>query len=290
MGIASHVELARSAEAELVGQQLAKRVFVLTLTDNTLENNALSETEVLSTLGLGSWGVAHPTWTWLGLRKITINERYGDSPYHVECVAEYGPIAANELFAPTSRIEEWTFETKPNDVPALFYFDGSTKKPLTNSAYDIFEGLTTQEAMVRAVMRKNYSSFPAAQMNATNSVNSDTYFGTAPYTWKCTGVNTSYTLEVYNGVKYAFWATQIELLYRQTTHVLQIPDVGWNFLSGGEKRRAMVFDYKNAEWVASANPIGLDGNGGQTFGQPEILQRRVNPATAFTPLFGTPPS
>jgi hypothetical protein len=66
--------------------------------------------------------------------------------------------------------------------------------------------------------------------------------------------------------------------------------VGWNYLSGGQKRRAMVFDFENGEWVASANPVGLDGSGNQTSGQPAVLQRRVNQVANFTTLFGTPPS
>jgi hypothetical protein len=79
-------------------------------------------------------------------------------------------------------------------------------------------------------------------------------------------------------------------MYRQTGWVLQLPDVGWNYLSGGQKRRAMVFDFENGEWVASANPVGLDGSGNQTSGQPAVLQRRVNQVANFTTLFGTPPS
>jgi hypothetical protein len=42
--------------------------------------------------------------------------------------------------------------------------------------------------------------------------------------------------------------------------------------------------------VASASPIGLNGSGNQTFGQPAILYRRVNPAMDFTSLLGLPPT
>jgi hypothetical protein len=51
----------------------------------------------------------------------------------------------------------------------------------------------------------------------------------------------------------------------------------------------MVFDFENGEWVASANPVGLDGSGNQTFGLPALLQRRVNQVSDFTELFGEPP-
>lgn len=292
MGIVSHRELARTADFTLGENPVARRTFVLTLSDDTLQNNPPNEQDIISTLGLVAWGQAHPTYTGLGLRKITLTERAGDSPYHVEAVTEYGSVTDNELLAPTLRDAEWSFESQPSQVPAFYYFFGSSNgdvRRLTNSAYDFIEGLTTDEAMVRATIKKNYAAFPSAQMIATNSVNSDSYFGGGAYTWKCAGVNATRTVEYFNLVKYTYWATQIELLYRQTSWLLILPDVGWNYLEGGVKKRAMVFDEKNAEWVASANPVGLDGQGGQTLGQPAVLFYRVNPAVAFTALFGTPP-
>jgi len=88
--------------------------------------------------------------------------------------------------------------------------------------------------------------------------------------------------------KYTYWAAEWKLTYRQTGWVLKIPDVGWNFLVGGETRRCMVFDEKNAEWVASPTPMPLS-SGQQTAGRPDILDRRVNPARAFTDFFGSAP-
>jgi hypothetical protein len=52
----------------------------------------------------------------------------------------------------------------------------------------------------------------------------------------------------------------------------------------------MVFDFQNAEWVPSPNPIALNGSGMQNLtGNPAILTRRVNPRADFTTLFGTLP-
>lgn len=293
MGIVKTEELARTVEFPLGERAVAKRSWVCTLDDNTLQNNPLTETDVFAAVGVSTWYDAHPTWPGLYVRKFQITERHADSPYHVEVVAEYGPTLANEVLAPTSRSAEWTFESQPSQVPALYYYHGTGNndlRPLVNSAYDYFEGLTTEESMVRATIRKNFSQFPVSQMSATNSINASLYFSCPAYTWKCVGVNSAYTIELHNNTSYTYWATQMELCYRQTGWVLQLPDVGWNFLDGGVKRRAMVFDEKNAEWVASANPVGLNGSGQQTLGQPAILQRRVNTSADFTTLFGTPPT
>ena len=295
MGITAVTELARTVDFTLGAPAVAKRQWHCTLDDDTLAGNPLNETEVLTAIGLTTWYDAHPTWSFLSNRKVTITERAGDSPYHVDVVAEYGPTQANEVLAPMSRASVWSFEAKGSEVPALYYYEGSgsavsDQRPLVNSAYDYFQGLTTTESMVKATCRRNFSSFPTSQVAAINSVNDGSYFGGGLYTWKCDGVSPAQAIEVFNNVVFTYWSTQIELLYRQTGWPLRLPDVGWNFLSGGEKRRAMVFDFKNGEWVPSANPIGLDGSGNQTFGQPSILTRRVNPAANFTTLFGTPPS
>lgn len=291
MGIESSTEIDRSFEAELGKDPILKRKWVLTLSDSTLQGNGLNESDVFGQLGISSFGEPHPSFQTLGLRKIQITERHEGSPYHVLVVADYGLVTANEKLQPTSRSAEWTFESQPSEVAALFYYDGQgTKKPLTNSAFDYFSGLTTEESLVRAKMRKNYQDFPSNQMAATNKLNEDQYFGGAQYTWKCSGVNAAYTIERHNGTVYEYWAAEVELLYRQSTWVLQLPDIGWNYISGNQKRRAMVFDYENGEWVASANPVALSGGAINLNGQPDILQRRVHQATNFSGLFGIPPT
>ena len=290
MPIQSWRELARTTEGEIGTATKAVRTFVLTLADNTLENNPPTEQELITTLGLDNWGAAHPSLTFLGLRKVTTTERHSDSPYHVQVVAEYGLITANELLAPLFRSADWTFAAEPAQVPAFYYWDGTTRRPLVNSANDYFEGLTTEEQVVRATIKKNYANFPASQMQATNKINSGDYFGCPAHSWKVAGVNATYTIESYNNVVYTYWATTCEILYRESKWNLRIPDIGWNYLSGGVKRRAMVFDFENGEWVASANPVALDGSGNQSSGFPFIHDFRVNSEANFSTLFGTPPT
>jgi hypothetical protein len=288
VGVVSATELARTVEEELGGTSRAIRRFACVLDDNTLAGNPPTETQITTACGFGSYGTVHPTMSAYNLRKVTINERFGDSPYHVEVVAEYNEVNAQEILVPTARDAVWSFEATPSQIAALTYYDGSTLRPLVNSANDYLQGLLTDESMVTATVRKNYATFPSSQVNATNSVNSDTYLDVDPHRWKVIGGNVTRATEVILNTTYTFWAAEWKLQYRQTGWVLKIPDVGWNFLQGGEKRRCMVFDFQNSEWVASPTPMPLS-SGQQTAGLPAILERRVNPEANFTSLFGTIP-
>ena len=294
MSVVSAVELARTVEEELGGTQRAIRRFACVLSDDTLVGNPPTETEISTACVPGGYGSAHPTLSAYGLRKITINERFGDSPYHVEVIAEYTVVDAEELLVPWSRASVWTFEGAPSQIAALSYYDGDTLRPLVNSANDYLQGLVTDESMITATVKTNYQEFPSSQVQAANSVNSDGFLGAAAYAWKMTAANVAKATEVIGVTTYTYWAAEWKLTYRQTGWVLKIPDVGWNFLVGGEKRRCMVFDFQNSEWVASPTPMPLSSgqqipNDTNSATRPDILDRRVNPARVFTNFFGSAP-
>lgn len=295
MGVLNTRELPRTFEREIGKAGVAIRRWVVTLSDDTLSNNPTVANDIFAaTTGL-NFGTPHAdsslsSWKF---RKGTMQEGYEGNPYLVLMTGEYSILRDTETVSPLSRDAVWSFEGQGIEVPALYYYDGfgnGTMRPLTNSAYDYFPGLTTTEYSVRARVQKNYASLPSAQLQATNALNSDAYLGGVPHTWKCAGVNTQYTQEEWNGAVVKYWATTSEIIFRASTWNLQLPDIGWNFLAGGQKRRAMVFDFQNGEWVASANPVGLDGSGNLTLGAPAILVRRVSPETSFQTLFGTPPT
>ena len=298
--VVSTKELARTYEREVGRPAILKRRFVCVLSDDALTTTRPTEVEIaVAALGLTPVngdvtiaGVAHPTANAWKVRKWYVNENFGDSPYHVEFVLEYGIVLANDLLAPIDRTSIWKFEASAGDYPALFYYSGSgnnTTYPMTNSAYDYFPGLMTQESLVRATVQKNFATFPFSWYNVNNHLNSDTYLGCVAGTLRVAGISSNYVTEVYGATEYNYWDTTATIVYRQSGHSLQLPDIGWNFISGGQKRRAMVFDFENSEWVASPNPVGLNGSGAQTGGQPAILTRRVNPEAAFAGIFGTPP-
>jgi len=289
--IVSAIELARTFENEVKVGGVARRRWACNLSDNTLTAGGPPDiNNILSPTCGSTWGAAHPVHTALGLQKITVNERFEDDPYKLEVIAEYGLVVPSDVDAPTSRPAVWSFESQPGQVPALYYYDGTTQKPLTNSAYDYFPGLMTDESLVRIKVQKNFQNVPNDWLAAQNYVNNAAFLGCPTHTVKVAGVEVSFVAEEYNNSLKQFYSATASLVYRQSSHNLLLPDVGYNFLSGNEKRRAMVFDFQNSEWVATSNPVGLDGSGAQTLGAPAILNRRVCPETNFANLFGTPPN
>jgi hypothetical protein len=290
MGVVSVKELARKGVFEVNQPRQLTREWVCVLSDDTLAGNPTAETAIGAAIPI-DLKFQHPIYTNNYVRKITFTEGFEGSPYHVHVVAEYGRILLNDLLTPTSRATMWEFDSAPGQIPALFYYDGTTKRPLTNSAYDYFEGLVAEESMVTAKATKNFASLPTSWIAAQNFVNSDGgYLGCDQYSLKVTKVTVKQEEEEFNGNLVAFWQATAELQYRQSGWPLQLPDVGFNYFDGGQKRRAMVFDFENSEWVATPNPVGLNGSGGQTFAAPAVLPRRINPATSFQALFGAPPT
>lgn len=290
MSVVSYRELGRTIEGAISEPTIAKRRFVVILDDNATVTPT-ANLDVVAAVGGGLWGVAHPEFSFLKLRKVTMNETFGENPYHVEVVLEYAVLTQNQSLAPLDRIPDWKFEVVSGEqVPALFYYDGSTQRPLTNSANDYFEGLTVDESLTRATITQNYQSRPDGLIGSFGYLNSDAFAGAAIHHCKHEGSKIERVEELWGNVIVSYWKAESQILFRPTGWNLQLPDVGFNYISGSQKRRAMVFDFENGEWVPSAGPVGLNGSGAQTGGYPAILERRVLPETSFSALFGSPPS
>jgi hypothetical protein len=175
-------------------------------------------------------------------------------------------------------------------VPALSFFNGNAQQPLTNSAFDYFEGLTVDEAQTKVVIEANRLQFPIALATTlTNCVNADAFLGAPADFWKCQGITGEENRELVGTSIVKYWKITTTLMYRQTSWNLLLPDMGFNYLADGQKRRAMTFDFENDEWIPSPVPMGLDGSGNQTFGAPAILNRRVYRRATFSAYFGAPP-
>lgn len=311
--IVSSKELARTFEAELGGSPVARRRFAVNLSDNTLTAGgpptpADMVQHCLGAANTNFFGVAHPDVAIYRLRKISASERFEDDPYKAEVVLEYGILDPNTYLTPSDRPAQWSFESRPGEVAALWYYHGSgqnDRRPLTNTAYDYFPGLTREEQTVNIKIKKNLFRLRAQSpadvtpnvlswVSKQGFINSAMYdsLGAGIHTLKVVGVDAVYTTEEWNGAQFSYYETTATLQFRESTHNLLLPDVGFNYIDSGtgQKRRAMVFDFQNNEWVATANPVGLNGtNGGQTFGVPGVLTRRVNPETDLEAVFGEAP-
>lgn len=291
MSVSSFRELGRTIEGAIGDPTIARRRFVVILDDNAL-TTPTANLDVIAAVGGGLWGVAHPEFSFLKLRKVSMSENFENNPYHVEVTLEYAVLTTNQALSPLSRIPEWKYENVSGDqLPALAYYDDTdTVRPLTNSAYDYFEGLTVSESLTRITIKRNFENRPTAIISAFGCLNSDSFDGAAAYTCKHEGSTVTRNEELWGNVIVSFWQAESKILYRPSGWRLQLPDVGFNYLSGGQKRRAMVFDFENAEWIPSPNPVGLDGAGAQTGSYPAILTRRLDRQAAFTALFGTCPA
>lgn len=225
----------------------AQRKFVATLDGPTPTQ------EVINAIGIPH-GAAHPEFTYLYCVNGEVTET---DRWHAEIVISYElPQTGTAAYSspgsggggggggsggggldpnPLARADIWTFSTGGAQVPALFYYAGNSIAPLVNSAGDFFENITRPEAELRVTISGNRTSFNYAQAaSVTNTLNNATYLGGAPYTWLCAGVTGQQQVEVVNGAEVPYYAIQAELIYRESTHLLFLPDIGFNYLAASE--------------------------------------------------------
>ena len=287
MAVISYREvIPRTASHKFGESPTAERKYIITVDEPTPTQNLVNAVGILH-------ASAHPEFSYLKCLNIQVTET---DRHHAEITYSYELPKQEELDPnPLARPDVWSFSTGGSQVPALVYYDGSgnsNKKPLQNTAKDFFEGLTTLEAEVRASISGNRATFPLANAAAvTNSVNSSSYLGGAAHTWLCAGISGQQATEVVNDVELRYWQITVELVYRASGHDLLLPNVGWNYLEGGEKKRVWVKDPESGEKVASGSPRALTNEGGLKADdqEPDILTRRVYPEANFSTYFGTPP-
>jgi hypothetical protein len=287
MAIISYREvIPRTASHKFGESPTAERKYIITVDEPTPTQTLVNAVGILH-------ASAHPEFPYLKCLNIQVTET---DRHHAEIAYSYELPKQQELDPnPLARPDVWSFSTGGSQVPALVYYDGSgnsNKKPLQNTAKDFFEGLTTLEAEVRASISGNRPTFPLANAAAvTNSVNSSSYLGGAAHTWLCAGISGQQATEVVNDVELRYWQITVELVYRASGHDLLLPNVGWNYLEGGEKKRVWVKDPESGEKVASGSPRALTNAGGLKADdqEPDILTRRVYPEANFSNYFGTPP-
>lgn len=307
MTVIAHHELPRTGLLKLGGIPELSRRFVCIVDNPT--TTTFDECQTAVGVRVGS---SHPEFGGAKCTQVEFNEALDGNRFHIEVICEYGsaqPTADPDPekdpeydINPLLRPDIWVFETQGVAVPALSYYSGSdnsTPLPLTNSANDYFENLLVDEAQTRVTITGNRIEFPATTaILLTNVVNDDTWLGAPAHHWKCQGVSSTLKFEeiTVEGEDeeptqqiVRFWEVSTTLMYRQGGWNLLLPDIGFNYLASGQKRRVMTFDFENSEWIPSPVPMGLDGSGNQTFGAPAILNRRIYRTVDFSEYFSPPP-
>lgn len=224
MGIISYREVIPRAASHRFGESPNADIkYVVTVDEPTPTQT------IINAIGIFH-GASHPEFGYLRCLDISANE---SDRHHVEVTYRYEvPKQENVDPNPLARPDIWTFATGGAAVPALYYYAGDSIAPLVNSAGDLFEGLTTTESELRATITGNRPTFDyALAANVTNCLNNAPYLGGPAYTWLCTGITGQQQVEVVNNNEIRYWTFTTELVYRQSTHLLFLPDVGFNFIA-----------------------------------------------------------
>jgi hypothetical protein len=285
MGIVSYTELATVAASRKFGEAPTfQRKFVVEVDDPTTQQTTIANAPGVAFLN------PHPEASYCLAMNVAV-ANYNGSRWHYEVTWDYElPKQQNVDPNPLARADIWKWSTGGLQVPALYYYEtGDVLTPLQNSAQDFFEGVQTDISTLQASISGNRATFDyGLATTVTNAINSSAYLGGAEYTWKCSGIAATPAVEVVNEVEIRYWQVEVTLEYRPDGWPLQLPNVGWNYLDGGTKKRAYVIDADSGDKVPSSNPQPLTTGGAISTGAPTILVRRVHKAVNFQQYFGTP--
>lgn len=211
----------------------------------------------------------------------------GDSPFHYKLTFTYK--SGEDIFAsPLDRPDQFSFSGSLASAPAFWFYpnsnDNATKQIIVNSAGDPIGGLDRDEGeFVVTITGNRAEPFPFVQAQSyVGAINSDTWSGGAPKTWKCMSITGNRKIEEVAGTKYVYWEVNTSLAYRGTTWDLQTWDVGFNELVGGQRRKI-----KDSNLEAVSEPAALNSNGtAKTAGSPpNIKVFRIYPMLAFNGAF-----
>jgi len=289
MSVVSTYELATVSASRKFGEApVFQRKWVVEVDDPTTP-----QTDIVNAPGV-SFLTPHPEAYYCRAMNASVSN-YNGSRWHYEVTWDYElPKQANVDPNPLARADIWKWSTGGLQVPALYYYDtGDVLKVLQNSANDFFEGATTDISTLQASISGNRQTFDyGLATTVTNAVNSAPYLGGDPYTWKCSGIAANPAVEVVNEQEIRYWQVEVTLEYRPDGWPLQLPNIGWNYLDGGTKKRVTV-DYdpgggQPIEKVPASNPQPLTSSGALSTGAPTVLVRRVHKAINFQQYFGTP--
>jgi hypothetical protein len=259
------------------------RIFLVTVDDPNTDLQAISAEPGID------WLDAHPE----NVNALLIDsnvQQDGDSPFHYKLTFTYK--SAEDLGeTPVDRPAQFSFSGSLASAPAFWYFpnsnDNNTKRIIINTAGDPIGGLDRDEGEFTVSITINAPPpFDYAKAQAyVGAINSDTWSGGAPKTWKCMSITGNRKIEDVNNEKYLYWEVNTTLAYRNTGWDLQTWDVGFNEIVGGARKKIMA----GSEPVSE--PAALSAGRAKTPGQPpDLLSFRVYRMLPFTGTFPILPS
>lgn len=287
--------LPRGYSHQFGGSPTASMVFIATL------DGATPQTDVLAAVGY-ALGSTHPEFSFLECNSVEVTET---DKFHAEVSLSFfvWPVdAAEPGQLPWALPDVWTFSTGTGQEACTTHFptadDNVLTAPLVNKANDAYEGLVKAVPELRATITGYRQLFPAGlATKLTGAINSQTYAGGQPRTWQCAGISGTPERTTINDQLVEYWQITAELIYRQSTHNLLLPNAGLNYLENGvagKKRRCWIID-EEGDKVPSAGPLALADNGdlkqiGAGPYPPDILRFRIYPEYNFLTYFGNPPA
>jgi hypothetical protein len=286
-GIVDCRELYRgqSRTANLEGTPQYTRVFLVRT--NTVKPNL---SFVAASPGI-AWRDPYPTDA--SARLVESNtQQDGDSPFHYKVTYSYRWLDENDKI-PWLRPAQFQFSGSLASAPCFWYYknanDNSTKEIIVNSAGDPLSGLDRDEAEFTVTISFNQAppfNFQRAQQYV-GAINSDTWSGGQPKTWKCQSITANRKFESIPGDtpdvppwKVYYWETNVTLAYRDTGWDLQTWDVGFNEIVGGQRKKILA----GSEPVSE--PAALRQGRAKTPGQPpDMLTFRIYKTLPFVGVF-----
>lgn len=166
---------------------------------------------------------------------------------------------------------------------------------IRNSAGDPLEGLQGDEAEFKLTLTGyvlSHTDWMNKGRQYTNRVNSDTWNGGAPRTWKCQGIAAHLQTVNKDGNSWIFWEVVTEFAYRADTWDLKPWDIGFHERvtedgtpsSTGTKRRVIVGQDKKPV----KSPVALSGGVALPAGTPpEVINNGAGVQIYHTAEFGT---
>jgi len=259
------------------------RIFLVRVDDPNTDLQAISEEPGID------WLDPHPEDENALLVDSNIQQD-GDSPFHYRLTFTYK--SATDLDKdPLNRPAQFSFSGGLASAPAFWHFpnsnDNSTKRIIINTAGDPIGGLDRDEGEFTVSITINKAPpFNYAKAQAyVGAINSDSWSGGAPKTWKCMSITGNRKIEDVQAEQYIYWETSTTLAYRGTGWDLQTWDVGFNQIVGGKRKKIMAGSEPVSEPAALSN--GREKTPGQP---PDLLSFRVYPMLPFTDTFPPLPS